>query len=124
MQQVLLAPALLCVEGVSLVVNTGATLPCHSVIVPSATTHMDSPLLPDDAYLCTGLDLYLTHEPNVLCAMALVHSRIRRVYFMDTQSQYGALASHYHLHSMRALNHKYRVFRVLPELLDANKIKS
>ncbi|KAK0135777.1 putative inactive tRNA-specific adenosine deaminase-like protein 3 [Merluccius polli] len=32
-------------------------------------------------YICTGYDLYVTREPCVMCAMALVHSRIGRVFY-------------------------------------------
>ncbi|KAJ3280629.1 adenosine deaminase, tRNA-specific 3 [Blyttiomyces sp. JEL0837] len=37
-------------------------------------------------YLCSGYDLFITREPCVMCSMALVHSRIRRVYYLDPQS--------------------------------------
>ncbi|URD78669.1 Hydrolase zinc ion binding protein [Musa troglodytarum] len=32
-------------------------------------------------YLCTGFDIYLLWEPCTMCAMALVHQRIRRIFF-------------------------------------------
>jgi hypothetical protein len=63
----------------------------------------------DDQYLCTDLDLYLQLEPDTMAAMALVHSRIRRVYFLQTHGD-GAISTRLHLHVMRQLNHRYRAF--------------
>lgn len=70
-------------------------------------------VLPENAYLCSGLDLYLTYEPDLMSSMALVHSRIRRVYFKHRDAEAGALISgRGHIHSLRALNHHYRVFQM------------
>ena len=65
-------------------------------------------------YLCTGYDAYVTVEPCAMCAMALVHSRIRRLIYALPAVD-GALGSHYHLHTERSLNHHFQVFRGLLE---------
>lgn len=53
-----------------------------------------------------------------MCAMVLVHSRLRRVVFCHPDPAMGAVASRYRLHGQRSLNHKYQVYR-LPLAADA-----
>ncbi|XP_059289139.1 tRNA-specific adenosine deaminase TAD3-like isoform X2 [Lycium ferocissimum] len=73
-------------------------------------------------YLCTGCDIYLAWEPCAMCAMALVHQRVRRIFFSFPNSNAGALGSVHRVQGERSLNHHYAVFRVvLPELL-RNKV--
>jgi tRNA-specific adenosine deaminase 3 len=62
-------------------------------------------------YLCTGYDAYLVREPCVMCAMALTHSRVRRVIFGASSPGNGALGGGKHsLHGQRTLNHHYQVY--------------
>ena len=46
-----------------------------------------------------------------MCAMALVHSRVRRVVFATPQADGGgSLAGRWHLHGVRGINHRYAVY--------------
>ncbi|XP_023904615.2 tRNA-specific adenosine deaminase TAD3 [Quercus suber] len=64
-------------------------------------------------YLCTGYDIYLVWEPCTMCAMALVHQRIRRIFYAFPNPNAGALGSVHRLQGEKSLNHHYAVFRVL-----------
>lgn len=66
-------------------------------------------------YLCLNFDVYTTHEPCSMCAMALVHSRIKRCIFINPMDKTGALkpqsGNGYCMHDNRLLNSKYEVFQ-------------
>ena len=64
------------------------------------------------SYLCTGYDVYLDREPCAMCAMALVHSRAHRVIFDRANPSDGVLVSSFKLHTIKSLNHHYRVFQL------------
>ena len=62
-------------------------------------------------HLCTGLELYTTQEPCVMCSMALVHARISRVVYGMSNAEMGGLGSVYKIHCQEGLNHHFDVFR-------------
>lgn len=78
-------------------------------------------------YLCTNYECFLSQEPCLMCAMALVHSRIKRVYFYSEPNRIESnecndqpFTLHY-LHINANLNHRYEVWKLMPTSIDNNK---
>lgn len=71
-------------------------------------------LLKFGPYLCTGYYVYLLNEPCLMCAMALIHSRVKRVFYNKSNKLKGALGSITMLHTKKNLNHHYEVFQMVP----------
>lgn len=55
--------------------------------------------------------------------MALVHQRIRRIFFALPNPNAGALGSVYRLQGEKSLNHHYSVFRILIPEQDLNRVE-
>lgn len=49
-------------------------------------------------------------EPCIMCAMAMVHSRVERVYFSNLDYKYGAMISRLKINNFN-LNHSYLIFK-------------
>lgn len=61
--------------------------------------------------------MYMTREPSVFEAMALVHSRVRWVVFGEANKDDGGLGgtgTSNAVHSLPGTNHRYRAFRCEP----------
>ncbi|XP_043262831.1 probable inactive tRNA-specific adenosine deaminase-like protein 3 [Colletes gigas] len=61
-------------------------------------------------YLCTRYWTFLLREPCPLCAMALVHSRVSRIFYGVPNQKTGVLGSKTILHAVPGLNHRYQVW--------------
>jgi tRNA(adenine34) deaminase len=62
------------------------------------------------SYRLTDTVLYVTLEPCVMCAAALVHARVRRVVFGAFDAQAGAAGSLIDVFRLPGLNHQVDVF--------------
>ncbi len=82
------------------------------------------------SYRLTDTTLYVTLEPCVMCAAALVHARVRRVVFGAWDPRAGGAGSITNVFALRELNHRVDVFggvlmeecgRVLQEFFAARR---
>ena len=62
------------------------------------------------SYRLTGTTLYVTLEPCVMCAAAIMHARISRVVFGAWDPRAGAAGSLINVFALAALNHRIDVF--------------
>jgi tRNA-specific adenosine deaminase 3 len=63
-------------------------------------------------YICTNLDVYLTQEPCLMCATALLHSRVEGIFYLNPNPTRGVLESNLKLHCLDKINHRFEVFKV------------
>ena len=62
------------------------------------------------SYRLTGTTLYVTLEPCVMCASAVVHARVRRLVFGAWDPRAGGAGSIVNVFSLPGLNHRVDVF--------------
>jgi tRNA(adenine34) deaminase len=60
-------------------------------------------------YRLVGTTLYVTLEPCVMCAGAMIHARVERLVFGATDPKSGAAGSVFDLTGTEALNHRIEV---------------
>lgn len=60
-------------------------------------------------------DLYVTLEPCVMCAGAIIQSRIRRIYFGAYDPKAGAIGSVVNIFDIKELNHAPEIYAGIME---------
>jgi tRNA-specific adenosine deaminase 3 len=60
-------------------------------------------------YLLTGLTLFITHEPCIMCSMALLHSRVKEVFYIVPMPQTGGCGGSACLPALKGVNHRYSI---------------
>ena len=99
------------VQGDS-VIATGANRPITGC---DPTAHAEIEALRAGAralgsYRLNGTTLYVTLEPCVMCASAIVHARVSRVVFGAWDPKAGAAGSTVNVFTMPSMNHRVDVF--------------
>jgi tRNA-specific adenosine deaminase 3 len=66
---------------------------CDSPLTDVEQEYYEKDNIASSGYLCVDLDIYLTHEPCVMCSMAILHSRFRRCIFSTRVPHTGGMTS-------------------------------
>lgn len=87
----------------------------HAIMDALATMSETSP---NSQYFLLHHDLYISHSPCIMCTMALVHSRVQRVFIGELQSEswrginpFGK-SDGYYVHGMKSLHHRFQSYSV------------
>lgn len=80
-----------------------ATAHAEMLALTAASNHIQSKILDE-------CDLYVTVEPCVMCAGALLLSRIRNLYFGTFEPKFGACGSLYNIPGDNKYNHKPKIY--------------
>jgi tRNA(adenine34) deaminase len=79
--------------------NTDPTAHAEIVALRDAAARLDN-------YRLTGTTLYVTLEPCLMCAGAMIHARIGRLVFGASDPRRGAINSTTHAFNTQGLNHR------------------
>jgi tRNA-specific adenosine deaminase 3 len=64
-----------------------------------------------EGYQLTNRTLYITHEPCIMCTMALVHARVKEVVFIHSMPSTGGCGGAVMVQELKTINHRFNAWR-------------
>ncbi len=80
-----------------------ATAHAEILAITAASNHLSSPIL-------EGCELFVTAEPCIMCAGAILNSRLKKIYFSTFEPKFGAVGSLYNLLENNKYNRTVEVY--------------
>lgn len=62
-------------------------------------------------YLLMSLTVFLSHEPCIMCSMALLHSRVKEVFYLYPMEKTGGCGGVACLPKLSGVNHRFGIGR-------------
>ncbi|KDR82703.1 hypothetical protein GALMADRAFT_88274 [Galerina marginata CBS 339.88] len=62
-------------------------------------------------YLLTDRTFFITHEPCIMCSMALLHSRVKEVFFLYSMGKTGGCGGCACLPTLKGVNHRFAILQ-------------
>ena len=113
--------------------NPTSALKSPSFCSPQDLTHqavapIQDPLQNGEGYQLTNRTVYITHEPCIMCTMALVHARVKEVVFIHSMPTTGGCGGTVLVPELKTINHRFNVWRwkdrqaIWPDTLTVHEI--
>jgi len=100
-------------------INTIRTLADHHASLESSKSRIstsehsseDPELRNGSNYLLTDMAFFITHEPCVMCSMALLHSRVKDLFYLYPMPRTGGCGGLTCLTTLKGVNHRFNIFQ-------------
>ena len=74
-------------------------------------------------YLLTSMTLFVTHEPCIMCSMALLHSRVKEVIYLVPMEKTGGCGSIACLPRLDGVNHRFSICQWKKDAIDVGVLE-
>ena len=92
--------------------------------VTDANSNVDADIARNGSnYLLTSMTLFTTHEPCVMCSMALLHSRVKEVVYLVPMERTGGCGGLVCLPKLEGVNHRFEICRWNRDMIDVGGLE-